>query len=237
MKKIILCLLFFAITTPCFADVLLPPEEQERVNADRAKRKAEYERRRANCPPEKPLYFDRECYSCDDPKEFIMYYDSVEECSTICPNRKSIQTIPGMAGKSPVACLLEERYIQFKEELERKEQAEQRELYIQTKLEDERNKAAEECGCPPSYPLYGRKKDKNGRFIERCYPCNTPEKLPRTLGTKTCPRGMRTVEIEGAASFTVLGKDVTPNRRTRPCQKSKVTDSSKSRRQKRNDAN
>ena len=91
MKKIILGMLILCIVTPAVADIISSPE----VVALRAEMRASAERKYAEaqekCPKDKPLYFNGECHSCDDPEQFPMRTDSVEKCSEICANRKVVK--------------------------------------------------------------------------------------------------------------------------------------------------
>ena len=221
-------MLFFVMTTPTFADILLPPKEQAKENARLAKVKQEYEERRARCPRTKPLYFDGDCYSCDTDKELRLGRDHVERCEDLCPNRKIFQVNPEMARFSPLLCLLQEQYVQAKQQQESGRRAREQKLYMQDKLQQERDEAAEKCGCPESHPIYGRKQGRNGQVIERCYSCRSPNKLPRTQGDRMC-RDVRSVEFEndGVSEFTRLNSGETSDRSTRPCGKSKKAKSTK----------
>jgi len=90
--KIILCVLFFIMATPAFADLLvLTPEE---TKAYLAKKKKEYEEDLAKCPKDKPLYFSGRCHSCSVNQAFSM--EDYQKCAEICPIRETYNATPSI---------------------------------------------------------------------------------------------------------------------------------------------
>ena len=198
MKKIILYLLFFMMATPSFADMLLSPKEQAEHDAWLAQKKREYKANQSKCPKSKPLYFDGACHSCDEEARFQINPD-YEKCEELCPQRKFFRDIRGMGKFDPKFCILPIEH-------------------IRNKRQKERDEKATRCKCPKSHPLYGRSKDQNGHVIERCYSCNTPEKLPEITGDTVCSQSRTWGYDEENMPITELQMNKRPDTTTRPCQ-------------------